>query len=120
MKKAFLILALAASSALAQPSNTATITFTAPTLRSDGSPVEGAITYKLHQGLKGQSKSVVSTFSTTTATVTTGLLAGREYCWQVSAFETVDSIAGPDSALSNEGCKRFQVSPPAPVTITVQ
>jgi hypothetical protein len=121
MKRILILAALALPlAAVAQPVNTATITFSAPTQRVDGTPIEGALSYKLYQGPKGAPKAVVSTITTTSATVTTGLLSGREYCWQVAAFETVASTAGPDSELSNEGCKRFPLAPPAPVTITVQ
>ena len=117
MKRALILLAFCAS---AQAQNTATITFSAPTQRADGTQIEGVVSYRLHQGLRGQPKTVVSTFQGLQAIVSTGLLNGRTYCWQVSAFETVDSVAGPDSALSNEACKTFQASPPQPVTITVQ
>lgn len=111
---------LAAASAFAQTANMAVITFAAPTARLDGTPIEGTLTYRLHQGLQGQPKTVVSTFTGTTATVTTGLFGGRTYCWQVSAFETIGSVAQPESALSNEACKTFQASPATAVTITVQ
>ena len=69
-----LVALLLASVAQAQAPNTATITFAAPTQRVDGSPIEGVVSYKLHQGLRGQPKAIVSTFTGTTATVTTGLL----------------------------------------------
>lgn len=120
MKRYFFALAFASSIAAAQSPNTATITFTAPTQRVDGSAIEGSISYKLLQGLQGQTKAVVSTFTGTTATVNTGLLGGRTYCWQVVAFETIGSSVQPDSALSNEGYKTFQASPAKSVTISVQ
>jgi len=100
----------------APPANTATISFTAPTKRVDGSTPTGAITYSVYQGVKGQSKTKVGTLTTTTGQITTGLLGGGEYCWQVTAQEA----GGPESALSNEACKAFPLSPLTTVTITVQ
>lgn len=99
----------------APPANTATITFQAATKRVDGTTPTGAISYNVYQGVKGQSKSKIGTVNTTTAAVTTGLLGGVEYCWQVSAQEA----GGPESALSNEACKAFPLAAMQTVTITV-
>lgn len=115
-----LIAALAPILAAAQAApNTATITFNPPTARINGEPIEGALSYRLHQGLRGQPKTIVATITVASAVVNVGLLSGREYCWQVDAIETVDLTAGPPSELSNEACKRFPLAPPAPVSITV-
>ncbi len=96
--------------------NTATITFQAPTARLDGTVPTGAISYGVYQGVKGQAKTKVGTITTTTGQITSGLLGGVEYCWQVTAQEA----GGPESALSNEACKAFPLSPLQSVTITVQ
>jgi hypothetical protein len=114
------IFLLTMATAYAQTANTATISFTAPTQRLDGTTPTGTLSYKVYQGIKGQTKAVVGTISTTTSTITTGLLGGTEYCWQVSATETIGTTAGPESALSNEACKAFPVSGLRTVTITVQ
>lgn len=118
--RAFLLLLVLlgfAGMAFAQPApNTATITFAAPTARVDGTPISGALTYKVYQGISGQAKAAVGTISATTSTITTGLLGGTTYCWQVSALEGGTN----ESALSNEACKTFPPSPPQTVTITVR
>lgn len=120
MKRLFLLLLSLSGPLLAQTQNTATISFSAPTQRVDNTPVTGTVSYKVYQGLKGQTKTVVGTITTTSTTINTGLQAGNEYCWQVSAVETLSGVAGPESSLSNEGCKAFAPgSPPKVVTITV-
>jgi len=114
---ALALLAVFAAPVLAQTApNTATITFSAPTARLDGTAITGALSYGVYQGVKGQPKTKVGTIATTTGQITTGLLGGTEYCWQVSAQEA----GGPESALSNEACKAFPLSPATAVTITVQ
>jgi len=108
------VLALFAAPALAQ--NTATLSFTAPTVDAEGGPIVGTLSYKVYQGLKGQTKTLAATITTTAHTVSSGLQSGREYCWQVSAIQTVDAVPSAESALSAEACKRFPVAPSAPVT----
>jgi len=114
------IVVLVAFTVYAQtPAPTATISFSAPTLRTDGSTPTGTLSYKVYQGKKGASKTLVGTITTTTSTITSGLQGGNEYCWQVSALETIAGIAGPESALSNEACKAFPLPGLNTVTITV-
>lgn len=96
---------------------TATLTFTKPVKYTDGSDIAAgtAIGYYVYQSKKGEPKVRAATLiSATTATISTGLLAGTEYCWQVSAV-----IQGTESALSNEACKAFAFPTPETVTITV-
>ena len=109
-------LLLLAAAAFAQTANTATIEFTAPTKRLDNTTITGPLSYKVYQGIKGQAKASVGTITATTSTITTGLVGGTEYCWQVSATEGT----GPESALSNEACKAFALAGVTPVTITVR
>lgn len=112
--------AVAASMAFnahAQAPPTAVIQFTAPTQRTDNSPISGALTYEIWQGLKGGTKTLRTTVSTTNPTVTTGLLGGNEYCWHIVVREANVSVP---SAASNEACKAFPQSGPQTVTITVQ
>ena len=101
----------------AQAAPQAVISFNKPTKYTDGTTIaaNAVITYELFQGLKGAAKAKVSTITTTTATVTSGLVAGNEYCWQVTAI-----INAVTSALSNEGCKAFPFPTPEAVVITVQ
>lgn len=115
-----LILLLCAFTALAQTVNTATISFTAPTARADASPITGTVSYKVYQGIKGSAKTQAGTISGTSTTINTGLQAGTEYCWEVTATEMIGGVAGPESARSNEACKAFAPgSAPRVVTITV-
>jgi hypothetical protein len=93
---------------------TATISFTAPTTRTDGSTITGTLSYEVWQGLKGGTKAKAGTINNTTTTITTGLQGGREYCWYVIVVE-----AGFTSVPSNEACKAFDLSSPNTVTITV-
>lgn len=112
-----LVLMALAGIATAQVVRQATVTFAAPTKYTDGSsiPAGTAITYRVYQGSKGQAnKPLIGTITTTSATVSAGLQAGTEYCWQVSAV-----INGQESALSNEACKSFPALAPEAVTITI-
>lgn len=104
------------ASAAEAPARSATITFAAPTQYTDGSAIASgtAITYRLYQGEKGQTKTQVATLSTTATTVSTGLQGGKEYCWEVTAV-----INGQESARSNSACKAFAFPVPETVTITV-
>ncbi len=109
--------------AFAQTANTATIAFTAPSTRADGSAIIGTLSYKVYQGIgKGTTKTLAGTITTTGLTINTGLLGGTEYCWQVTATETIGTAApGPESPRSNEACKAFPPgSAPGVITITVQ
>lgn len=99
----------------AQTARTAVITFAAPTARTDGSTITGALSYEVWQGLKGAAKGKAGTINNTTTTISTGLQGGREYCWYVIAVEA----GGGSSAPSNEACKAFSLSEPNVVTITV-
>lgn len=104
----------------AQAANQAVLTFTIPTLRSDGTSIPAAaISYNIYQGLKGQAKTKVGTVTTNTTTLTTGLLSNTQYCWQVTAFETAVG-ASSESVMSNEGCKTMPAAAVGTVTLTVQ
>lgn len=111
------VLALAAFAAQAAP-NQAVISFSRPTLYSDGTAVPAAlpITYRVYQGVQGQPKvALTPDISVVTSTITGGLLSGTSYCWQISAIAN-----GLESPLSNEACKTFAPAVLSPVTITVQ
>jgi Kef-type K+ transport system membrane component KefB len=100
----------------AQTTRSASITFTRPAQYTDGSVIasNAAISYRVYQGLKGQAKTQVATITATATTINTGLAAGSEYCWEVTAV-----INDVESARSNEACKAFAFPTPETVTITV-
>lgn len=125
MKKYLLLFALLASAvpAFAQttgPTVTATISYTAPTLNTDGSAISGAITYNIYAAAQG----------TTPVQVATGVSANPEI--YVAALTTipygttecfaVTSVAnGVESALSSPlACKTFAApTPGSPTNVTV-
>lgn len=110
---AFLLMAYA-STASAQTTRTATISLERPTKYTDNTdiPASAAISYRVYQGARGQAKTLVGTITSTSTTINSGLQAGQEYCWEVTAV-----AGGEESARSNEACKSFRV--PVTVTITV-
>jgi hypothetical protein len=109
----FLLLAFAAQ---AQSVPSATITFTAPTTFTDGTPIPAGtvMTYGVYQGAPGATKIKVATITATSTTITTGLVGGATYCFTVTAI-----IAGVGSPQSNEGCKVMALPIPSAVVITV-
>jgi hypothetical protein len=100
---AWLLLGLATTVVRAQPLNSATIAYTAPTQRENGTPITGALTYRLWQGLKDKPKVVIAESVGLSMTVSSGLLPGREYCWHVTA---VEAGAG-ESKVTNDVCQAF-------------
>jgi hypothetical protein len=109
-----IVLTLISLAAIGQIANTATITFTGVSAYMDGTPIPSTAVkiYDLYQGLKGRTKTRVGSFSSG-GQITTGLLSGAEYCWDVVAI--VDGVA---SDHSGEGCKKFN-NIPGVVVITV-
>lgn len=99
--------------------NTATITFGASTKYSDGTdyPAGAVVSYDLYQAVKGATKVKVGSV-VSGGQVTTGLLTGNEYCWDVVTVVKVGTALPIESAHSNEDCKNF-VGTPSVVTITV-
>lgn len=119
MKTLLLILCMAfVSVAAAQTTNprTATITFQPVTTYTDGSviPSTVAVSYRIYQGAKGQTKTIVATITAPTTTISTGLQPGVEYCFQGSA-----NAGGVESALTNESCKLMPPLTPSSFTIIV-
>lgn len=119
MRNTLTLLALCALTlcAEAQSAPSATLTWTGPTTYSDGSPIDPTtLTYNVYQGLQGQTKVKAQTVSALTATLSTGMIAGRTYCWAVTAV--ANSL---ESAPSGEACKTFPaVAPSAPTGLTVK
>ena len=103
--------------AQSQP-NTATITFSPSTTYTDGTPYpsNAVVSYSLWQGLKGAPRVKVGAF-TSGGSVTTGLLTGNEYCWDVTTVVSIGGVA-TESAHSLAACKKFD-GVPTVVVITV-
>jgi hypothetical protein len=112
------LLILFAVTAQAQTPRSATITFAPSTTYTDGTayPSGAVVSYNLWQGLKGASRVKVGTV-TSGGQVTTGLLTGNEYCWDVTTVVTIGGSA-TESAHSLAACKKFD-GVPSVVTITV-
>ena len=95
---------------------TATITFTAPTTNTDGTPIATPVTYEIFQGTaSGQETLAAKGQAGSPITVSTGLKDGTTIYWYV---EAVDGNGNP-SAPSNEVCKAFPAGVPNTVTITI-
>lgn len=118
MKKiaTFLPLALLSIGAIAAP-NQAVLSWVAPTMHTDGTPIGGTetVTYTVYQGLQGQPKVKGPTgIAGLTVTINSGLLSNRTYCWDVTA--TSSDAPSLESAHSSEACKTFPASPLNPPT----
>lgn len=107
----------AARSAVSTPvTPTATLSWTAPTLRTDGSTITGSLNYNVYVGNAGAEAKVASlTTSNTGEVVSLPNAAGSTVCFYVTAAET----GGLESAPSNEGCKTFPQASPLSPTLTV-
>lgn len=95
---------------------TASISFTIPSLNTDGTPIVGPLTYNLYQATtSGSETKVASALKGSPITVTTGLAPKTTVYFKIS----VTDANGQESALSNEVCKTFPASVPGTVTITI-
>ncbi len=93
---------------------TASITFTAPTTNTDGTPIAGPLTYDILQGTSPSSLSVVAKgVSGSPVLLNTGLSPGTTAYFAV----VVVDAHGNQSAMSNVACKTFPASVPATVVI---
>ena len=132
MRKFAVLLATLAAAALVVPSAfattptciegaagvapTATLTFTAPTVNTDGTPVATPLTYELYEGsTSGAEALVASGLSSSPVTVSTGLKAGTTAYFYIRVVDAKGNVSAP----SNEVCKSFPASTPASVTITI-
>ena len=95
---------------------TASITFTAPTTNTDGTPIATPLTYELFQGIaSGQETLVAKGLSGSPISVTTGLADGETLYWFVEVVDANGNVSAP----SNEVCKTFPAAVPSSVTITI-
>ncbi len=118
--KRFLILFLALP-ALAQAAGlTAPLTWTAPTLNTDGSTIAGAQLPLKYNVLSGPNATTQSSLATGVSALTytaSGYLSNQTVCFTVV---TVDAT-GAQSAPTNAACKTFPPpTPTPPPTLTVQ
>lgn len=89
---------------------TATLNWTAPTTNTDGSPINGAITYRVYGALQGQTKALIGTG--TSPYVHTQVPTGT-FCYAVTAV-----VTGAESAQTPEVCRVIPAPTPNPPTIT--
>lgn len=93
----------------------ASISFVAPTLDTNGVALVGPITYNVYQGtITGGETKVASGLVGSPIAVTLGLTGGKSYYWYVTAVNVLG-----ESAPSNEVCKTFPSALPGTVTITI-
>ena len=133
MRKVFLAAALAAAAlfavmpAFAQTAPTcitgtagvaptATLSFTAPSTNTDGTPIAGPVTYEVYQGgTSGGETLAASGVKGSPLTINTGLKDATTIYWYVRVVDALGDI----SAESNEVCKTFPAGVPSAVTITI-
>ena len=93
----------------------ATLTFTAPTTNTDGTPITLPLTYSVYMGTSSGGETLLASGQTgSPIVITAGLKGGTSYYFYVTA---VDSAGA--SAPSNEVCKTLAPSVPGTVTITI-
>jgi hypothetical protein len=111
-----LILLLLAGGVFAQtvPTGPMTISLTAPTKRTDGSNITGALTYKYEWGSCPISTPLGS--YTTAATSHTVQLPAGTYCARASAIEAGGGTSQPALAPNN---KSIIIAPPNPPIVTL-
>lgn len=102
---------------LAGVAPTASLSFPAVTVNTDGSPIATPVTYNLYQGTaSGAEVKIASALVAGSAnTIKTGLSANTTFYWYVTAVDSTSSEGAP----SNEGCKIFAKVVPGTTTITV-
>jgi predicted phage tail protein len=131
MRKLIIVIAAAASALLAATAAfaaptcvmgvagvapTATLTFTAPTTNTDGTPIATPLTYEVFEGSTSGGEALAAKgLAGSPITVNTGLKDNTTVYFYV---EVVDAN-GNASAPSNEVCKTFPAAVPSTVTITV-
>lgn len=94
----------------------ATLTFTAPTTNTDGTPIATPLTYDLFEGTSPSALYPVAKGLTgSPVTVDTGLKDGTTVYFDL----TVVDAHGTMSAPSNVVCKTFPSAVPGTVTITI-
>lgn len=95
----------------------ASLSFPAVTLNTDGSAVTAPVTYNLYQGVSATSLVKVATKVTAGAAnvISTGLIQGTTVYWSVTAVDA----SGTEGAQAPAVCKSFSKSVPGTTTITI-
>jgi predicted phage tail protein len=94
----------------------ATITFTAPTTNTDGTPIATPLTYEIFEGTASGAETLAAKgLAGSPIAVNTGLKDGTTVYFYVEAVDA----NGAASAPSNEVCKSFPAGVPSSVTITI-
>lgn len=92
-----------------------TLTWTAPTLNTDGSSITGAITYQVYTGATGKEVKFGNPVTSPPYVVTPTPAAGTTLCAYVTA-----TVGGVESAPSTEACGTIPKSTPnAPGTLII-
>jgi predicted phage tail protein len=95
----------------------ATLTFTPPTTNTDGTPVNGPLTFNLYQSTSpGTETKVQSGITASPDVINAGLKGGTTYYFELTAVDA----SGTESARSNEACKAMAPSEPNSFVITIQ
>ena len=94
----------------------ATLTFTPPTTNTDGTPVNGPLTYNLYEGTTTAVTKVQTGITGSPEVVNSGLKGGATYYFGLTAVDA----NGNESALSNLACKTMAPSVPNSFVITIQ
>jgi hypothetical protein len=113
-----LALTLVCAASFAQTGPSATLSWSAPTTYSDGTPIPSTvtITYNVYQGTSATSLvKVASAVTALTSTISTGLADAQTYYWSVTAV-----AGGLEGAQSNVASKAFAAVAPGVVTLTVK
>lgn len=93
-----------------------TLTFTAPTLNTDGTPVATPLTYNLYMSTSSGTEVKTATGLTgSPVSVTANLKPATTYFFTLTAVDK----NGVESAQTNEVCKSFPASVPSTFTITI-
>jgi hypothetical protein len=111
--------ALGATSCVAGAQNiapVATLTFTPPTANTDGTAINGPLTYNLYEGTTTAVTKAQTGITGSPDVVNSGLKGGATYYFGLTAVDA----NGNESALSNLACKTMAPSVPESFVITIQ
>ena len=117
MKTIALLTLFLSAAVLAQAASppTVTVAWVAPTQNTDGTAINGALTYQLYVGASGKETSFGSPVSASPFVITPTPAPGSNVCVQVTAIAN-----GVESARSTEACTTIPYpTPNFPAVITI-